>query len=148
VGRDPGKIVIVSNRDISNSLRDRFGIELEMAAEGYSLAMTSLCDGDEDLGRLAAALEQLNWDNKSTGDVEVKTQEVVFFEKMTIPKQLLSIRNAYHSEKIELPLKEAQGRIAADFIFDFPPGIPFLVPGEVIEGPFKNPDRIIKVVKD
>ncbi len=146
--RDPGKIVIVSNRDISNSLRDRFGIELEMAAEGYFLAMTSLCDGDEDLGRLAAALEQLDWDNRSTGDVGIKTQEVVFFEKTTIPKQLLSIRNAYYSEKEELPLKEAQGRIAADFIFDFPPGIPFLVPGEVIEGPFKNPDRIIKVVKD
>ena len=146
-GRDPGKIVIVSGKDVSNSLRDRFGIELEMAAEGYALAMTSFCDSDEDLERLAAALEELNEDNRPAVDLRNETSSVVFFGNRTLPKQIYPIRDAYYSQKEELPLREAEGRISADFVFDFPPGIPFLVPGEVVEGPFKNPDRVIKVVK-
>ena len=146
-GRDPGKIVIVSDKDIANSLRERFGIELEMAAEGYSLAMTSLCDSDEDLKRLAAALEDLNEDNRSAVDFRNETCLAVFFSNRTLPRRGCSIRDAYYSQKVNLPLREAEGRISADFVFDFPPGIPFLVPGELIEGPFKDPDRVIKVVK-
>lgn len=146
--RDPGKIVIISDKDVADSLRDRFGIELEMTAEGYSLAMTSLCDSDEDLNRLAEALEELNNDNGSRGDSASVTKNPVFFSKATLPKQACDIRTAYYSKKEELSLKEAEGRVASDFVFDFPPGIPFLVPGEIVEGPFKDPGRMIKVVKD
>lgn len=146
-GRDPGKIVIVSHKDVSDSLRDRYGIELEMAAEGYSLAMTSLSDSDEDLKRLAAALEDLNEDNRPAVDFRNETSLAVFFGNRTLPRRGCSIRDAYYSQKEELPLREAEGRTAADFVFDFPPGIPFLVPGELVEGPFKDPDRVIKVVK-
>ncbi len=147
-GRDPGKIVIVSNKDVIDSLRDRYGIELEMAAEGYSLAMTSLSDDDEDLERLASALEELNRDNGISGRSVNTTYKPVIFSNTTIPRRACSIRDAYYSKKEELPLREAEGRISSDFVFDFPPGIPFLVPGELIEGPFKKPDRRIKVVRE
>lgn len=147
-GRDPGKIVIVSNKDIINSLRDRFGIELEMAAEGYALAMTSLCDSGPDYERLAQALEALNKDSGLPGKTQYATKEPVFFGKTALPKCACNIRNAYYSQKEELPFRLAEGRVAADFVFDFPPGIPFLVPGEIVEGPFKYPERTIKVVKD
>ena len=146
--RDPGKVVILSKRDIAGSLRERFGIELEMAAEGYSLAMTSLCDSDGDLERLAEALKELNKDNDNMVGLDIQTRTTVFFQNRTIPKFALDIRKAYYSKNEELPIKEACGRIAADFVFDFPPGIPFFVPGEVIEGPFKKLERMVKVVKD
>ena len=38
------------------ALRGRFQLELEMAAGDYAIAMTSPCDTEEGLARLAAAL--------------------------------------------------------------------------------------------
>ena len=39
---------------------------------------------------------------------------------------------AFFSAREEVPLEEASGRITADFINLYPPGIPLLVPGEII----------------
>lgn len=39
---------------------------------------------------------------------------------------------AFHSLQEEVSLAESVGRVAADFIHLYPPGIPLLVPGEVI----------------
>ena len=49
------------------TLRRDYGIELEMALGGYALAMTSICDTPETLGRLSAALLEIDpWPGGST----------------------------------------------------------------------------------
>ncbi len=44
-----------------------------------------------------------------------------------------SCMSAYRAESEILPLKECVGRISSELISPYPPGIPFLLPGEIID---------------
>lgn len=65
---DCGKLVIyseggcMSGRKIYDILRDKYGLQLEMALGRYCLAMTSCMDSDEGFGRLIAALDEIDKD--------------------------------------------------------------------------------------
>jgi len=48
----------------------------------------------------------------------------------------LTITEAFYAEKIAVPWEEAAGRISAEYIYLYPPGIPLLVPGETITEAF------------
>ena len=50
------------------------------------------------------------------------------------PKVLVSPQTAFYSEKTRLPIRETSGRICAEFVMCYPPGIPILAPGERITG--------------
>ena len=49
-----------------------------------------------------------------------------------IPQLSLTPRDAFYAETEIVPFKESAGRIIAEFIYVYPPGIPILLPGEVI----------------
>ncbi|MNE64833.1 Arginine decarboxylase [compost metagenome] len=62
-----------------------------------------------------------------------------------IPQLSLTPRDAFYGETETIPFKESAGRIIAEFIYVYPPGIPILLPGEVISQ--KNIDYIIDHVE-
>jgi arginine/lysine/ornithine decarboxylase len=39
-------------------------------------------------------------------------------------------------EREAVPLSEAQGRVSAQYAWAYPPGIPLIAPGEVVDGRF------------
>jgi arginine decarboxylase len=41
-------------------------------------------------------------------------------------------REAYHAPKMSVPLADAAGEISAESIMIYPPGIPLVIPGEII----------------
>ncbi|MCR5627576.1 MAG: hypothetical protein K6F99_09660 [Lachnospiraceae bacterium] len=45
----------------------------------------------------------------------------------------MKIYDAMNSPSQKVPIGEAAGRVAADFVAAFPPDIPLIVPGEVID---------------
>ena len=45
---------------------------------------------------------------------------------------ILSPRDAYYSDHESIPFEEAEGRISADSVMIYPPGIPLVIPGELI----------------
>jgi arginine/lysine/ornithine decarboxylase len=49
-----------------------------------------------------------------------------------IPKRCMSIREARSKRSTGIPIPEAQGHICAEYIWAYPPGIPYLIPGEKI----------------
>jgi len=59
-----------------------------------------------------------------------------------IPHLSLSPRDAFYGETEIVPLAESAGRIIAEFIYVYPPGIPILLPGEVISQ--ENIDYILE----
>lgn len=61
--------------------------------------------------------------------------ENVFCEnkKYKIPIQHTSIKNAVFSEKENVDIKDSYNRIAARYIAPYPPGIPLIIPGELID---------------
>lgn len=131
-GRDRTKLVIYSEKEdssalIYNELR-RDGIEPEMVTERYCLLMASVCNNDRDFDRLIEALKKID-----TLASNLKIEENREYPGLPVPKQALSMHEAFAKSPEYVGLKEAAGRISAGFVDIFPPGIPMLVPGEVIK---------------
>jgi lysine decarboxylase len=51
---------------------------------------------------------------------------------MPTPRVEMNIASAYYSKKELIDLEQAIGRISAASIIPYPPGIPLIVPGEMI----------------
>lgn len=142
---DSGKIVIrtkgtsLTGTELLRILREEYKIELEMAYIDYAIAMTSIGDERENFIRLADALMDI--DRKINF---VLKEEKNDYTSMTIslPKQSLSIKEAMVREGIFLPLAKAVGKVSKEYVHFYPPGVPILVPGEVID------EKVIQVIED
>jgi arginine/lysine/ornithine decarboxylase len=42
-------------------------------------------------------------------------------------------RDAFFARSLAMPLAEATGKVSADLVIPYPPGIPVIAPGDVIE---------------
>lgn len=124
---DIGKVVIstiktdISGNALMKRLREDYGIELEMAYDNYALAMTSVMDTDKDFKRLKDALLEID---KKVGKGE-KT-------KFKYPKPIKS-RVDGNGETELIFLKDARGRVCAEFVWAYPPGVPIIAPGEIVD---------------
>ena len=108
---------------LMQELRSRFGIECEMAACGYTVAMTGIIDSEGNIERLGKALVSL--------DREIRTTAPrVPFTPARIPPRRMDISEALKGEGRSVPVKDARGKICAEYIWAYPPGIPLVVPGE------------------
>ncbi len=128
--RDPGKIVICTNGTnltgpvLMEMLRTEHRIELEMSAERYGLAMTGMGDTKESLARLLKAL--------FTIDAQCEEGTMGDTVYPAVPEVCMTIGEAMGADGTELPIEEAVGRIAAEHLWAYPPGIPVVVAGEKI----------------
>lgn len=140
-GWDIGKLVIsVKDRKLSGQclydlLRNEYHLQMEMAAENYVLAIMTVMDSQEGWQRLADALSKID-DRIERGTIE--DRQTVIEDRQTAKVAGtamgcgMSAAQAYLGERKEVPLDEAAGRVAADFVNLYPPGIPLVVPGEVV----------------
>lgn len=133
---DLSKIVIsargtgYTGKWIYDEMLNRFHIQLEMASGDYALAMTSMMDTEEGLLRLFKAMVELDRDIRVYGDEREKIKAADY----NVPEAIVlkSIYDAVTAETERLGLREAQGRISAEFVYLYPPGIPIIAPGEMI----------------
>lgn len=142
---DPSKIVIgvsgtnLSAEQLHESLLYEYKIQLEMISKEYGIAMTSFCDTKEGYERLAKAL--LSIDAK-IAKVE-KQEETTPYDIPRLPKR----KNSYevvHAPYEVVPFAEAAGRISAEYIYFYPPGIPIAVPGEELSQELLEGTRAFK----
>ena len=52
-----------------------------------------------------------------------------------VPEQALSPSDAFHAAQERVPLAESVGRVSAEMVASYPPGIPALIPGERLTRP-------------
>ena len=129
-GFDRSKIVILT-RDTSLSgfgladlLRSE-GIEPEMAAVGYTVCMTGISDREAELDRLLSALMKADG-QAGGGGAKIRTSP-------TPPEYRMSPSDARQLPSESVLTEEAAGRISAEYICAYPPGIPLIVPGETFD---------------
>ncbi len=129
---DRSKLVIIpeagydTGKELYVVLLEKYHLQMEMAAECYVIAMTSVFDTREGLNRLYDALRELD------EETEIRHEEGRRFPGMSImPVVCKTIREAYEANGSIVPLKDAVGKISKEFVYLYPPGIPILVPGEV-----------------
>lgn len=131
--KDPSKLVIVSNHSeltgskLAELLRLDYKIETEMAAGNYVLAMTSFCDTKEGFWQLAESLTKIDKEYSMK-----KSNETLLPIKDWKPIYCIGSYEAMNGAYEEIPLGKSNGEIAAEYAYIYPPGIPFLVPGEKI----------------
>ena len=142
---DKGKIVIITSntnitgKQLADILRKDYKIETEMANINYVIAMTSICDKKENFNRLADALMEI--DEKL---IYKENKEINYV--IQLPKRKTLINEALNNEQYSyMNYKEAKGMVSKEYMWIYPPGIPMIVPGEVItDETIKKVDEIIK----
>lgn len=132
---DPGKILIVTKNGMSGQklqetlLRD-YALQMEMASGNYVVAMTSFMDTIEGFRRLSHALHAI--------DARMEDMGKVAFSPKDIYRQPEKQMEPYQAEEAAhgcIRLEEAAGQVSADYIYLYPPGIPMIVPGEILTEP-------------
>lgn len=139
---DIGKIVIgtcncnLTGDALKAILLDKYGLELEMSLGNYVLAMTSVMDSQEGFDRLYNALLDID-----AGLIYSKEKNFMIPEKTVLPQAFFQAYEADVLPKKTYPLKDTAGKISGDYIYAYPPGIPWIVPGEIIS------EEILKMIE-
>lgn len=130
---DPLKITLaipewnISGLELDEILRSRYGIQVEMAEENFILAMFSLLHKREDWERFYQAIKELAALYYQPG----KKRRVA--QQPGLPRKIMSPRQAFFAKRKTVLLREARGKIAGEMIAAYPPGIPCVLPGELID---------------
>ncbi|KGA98853.1 arginine decarboxylase [Alkalihalobacillus alcalophilus ATCC 27647 = CGMCC 1.3604] len=131
---DPTKLIIsvkelgITGSEVEVWLRERYAIEVELSDLYNILCIISLGDTVEKTAKLVDALTQLSLE---TSDTSREQKEIKVYVPR-IPTLALSPRDAFYAETEVIPFSKSAGRIIAEFIMVYPPGIPILIPGEII----------------
>ena len=143
---DSGKLIIAADgmngQELADLLRKGYQLEMEMAAAGYVIALTSIADTQEGFDRLKNALIHIS-KTISTSFVEItEKNERMSREEFQQPEQLLTISEADKCEKEIITLAESKDRVCGEYIYLYPPGIPLVLPGE------RMTDRLITEIQN
>lgn len=126
-GFDDGKLLMDVGQPGAVWLRAH-DFEPEMVCGPNLLAMTSPCDAEDTLDRLADVL--LAYDSAAPAPPPPPCP-------LPAPGTArLSIADALEQPAAALPLAEAAGRTAAEYVWAYPPGVPLLAPGEAVTPDF------------
>ena len=113
--------------EVYDVLRDFYDIQTEFGDLGNLLAYVSVGDRERDLERLVAALADIRRRYK-------RDKATLMRQEYISPQVVAAPQEAFYAEKQAVALDEANGRICAEFVMGYPPGIPILAPGERITG--------------
>lgn len=135
---DPGKIVIstrgtkFTGTDLARLLRTKYRMELEMASCDYALAMTSVCDGWDTFALLVGALLDMNRDAECVRCISSPC------DTYAPPRQTAPADAVSHISGVPIVFHKAAGLMSLEYVWAYPPGIPYVVPGEMIDEAFIN----------
>lgn len=134
---DSSKILMVTGNGrksgvwLEEFLWKRHHLELEMCAARYSLALTSLWDRREGFRRLWEGLKDADQAMDERAVTEAETEWEILQDAI-VPEAVCTISAAMECPYEQRRLEECEGRISGEFVYLYPPGIPYLVPGERI----------------
>ena len=129
---DPAKIVLRANQlgtsgvEIENEL-GKAGVRVEMADNDTIVFLATLADSKEDFEALADVLIPIL---KRVAKPARATATALSWS--VIPQVGISMREAYFAETELVAANVAIGRISADLIAPYPPGVAVVAPGEIL----------------
>ncbi|MGL5076171.1 MAG: aminotransferase class I/II-fold pyridoxal phosphate-dependent enzyme, partial [Waterburya sp.] len=88
----------------------------------------SLGNTTEDINQLVQAFKTLSQSKIKNQPLKIKNQPL----KIKNQPLKISPREAYFAPTQTIPIQEASDRICGELICPYPPGIPLLMPGEII----------------
>lgn len=150
---DCSKIVIIikdcaiSGIELKNILNKKYHLEMEMASGNYVIAMTSVFDTEEGFSRLEQALLEIDAELVKHDSVKIQNQKGIYairnkkvceiFETEEYIKKACD-KKAIVDEPEVSELRLMVDSVASTYTYLYPPGIPVIVPGEVISRELKE----------
>ena len=111
--------------EVYDLLRDEYDIQIEFGDMGNILAYISIGDRQQDIERLVGALNDICCEYR-------KDSRHIATGDFIQPRMMISPREAFYSDTRAVPVEESSGLISAEMVMCYPPGIPILTPGELI----------------
>lgn len=134
-GLDTTKITVqvtdlgLSGVEAESILRHEYKVQCELSDARNLLFILSYADGEEQADYLLEALQGLARDHRRA----TVAASAVAAGLPAVPAQGMTPREAFFASKGSVPFGEAEGRIAAEQVMFYPPGIPILCPGDIID---------------
>ncbi|GHI01388.1 aminotransferase class I/II-fold pyridoxal phosphate-dependent enzyme [Neobacillus kokaensis] len=165
---DPMKLIIsvkdlgLTGFEVEKWLREKHNIEVELSDLYNILCIVTFGDTEYEANMLVNALKDLACEFEHRAE-KIEPVEVLLPE---IPVLALTPRDAFYSETEVVPFEESEGRIIAEFVMVYPPGIPIIIPGEImtkenlhyikknleaglpVQGPEDDDLKTIRVIKE
>ena len=118
----------INGNELEELLMER-DIFIELVTGNIVMCMTGIGNTRRDYERLLEALAEIAAQRRGV------MAECTELKRAVQPKVLTRVleQRAVPGEKVFVPLKEAAGRVCASSIIPYPPGIPIVCPGEVID---------------
>ena len=99
-------------------------IEIEMATTSYVILISSIFDTKKGFERLKSALIKID------SSLEYKKSNFKFY--FLDSEKKYSINEALNKNISKISLDKAQNKVSGSYIYAYPPGIPLILPGEII----------------
>ena len=133
---EPGKIIISGKESgvtgvwLYDIFREKYHLQMEMCSASCVTAILTIMDREEGVFRLINALKEIDALLKDNRKI---TNETIVWSQIEPVKQL-ELWKAYRWPYEEIALNDLSKEfVAAEFINLYPPGIPLIVPGEIID---------------
>ena len=129
---DPAKVVLRANQlgasgvDIEKALGNA-GIRVEMADRDTVVFLATLADTHEDFDYLTKTLIPILQSLQ-----QVVRPSATALSWSVVPTRGISMRDAYFADTEMVSAANARGRVSADLIAPYPPGVAVVAPGELL----------------
>lgn len=131
IGFDRTKITInvsqlgLNGWEAERILNDEYNVEIELSDADNILCFMTVGSKMENAKGLVEALKRM-------ADKKYSCRPLVKAHLPEIPPLEMLPRKAFYAESTMVSIKDAVGRVAADVVCPYPPGIPVLIHGELI----------------
>lgn len=110
--------------ELADMLNNHFNIQVEYSNSNDCLLMTSVMSSSQDFEVLLGALQSLP-----------QKEKIVIDKNATIPMRSdigMGLRASFYAKTEYVPLDKSCGRIVASTVISYPPGVPVIVSGEIM----------------
>ncbi|MGL6281969.1 MAG: aminotransferase class I/II-fold pyridoxal phosphate-dependent enzyme [Microcoleaceae cyanobacterium] len=139
---DPTRLTVkvadlgISGYEADAIFNEQLGVVAELPSLQNLTFIISIGNTDDDITKLIQAFKVLAKQAKNR-NIRTQAKNTKQFSDITNSVNEISIpsttpREAFFSKSVIIPITEAVGKISADLICPYPPGIPCLIPGEKI----------------
>src|SRR4051812_13677038 len=135
IGIDPTHVLIETAGTIGMTgyqaldwIRAEHSIDFELVDHRRIMPLVSFAHGEPEVDRLVRALRDLvdkNQDRDGSDVPQLPSRPEIRAEQAMLP------RDAFFSKSELVPFKDAIGRVGAELVTPYPPGIPAVAPGEL-----------------
>ena len=115
--------------ELETALRDHYGIAVEAADPLNVLLNVTYGDSRDDVARFTTAMADLAARRRDAGAVSCDT---LLASWPRFSRQVMSPRDAFFAASEAIAIDDAAGRVSAEMVAPYPPGIPIVAPGEEV----------------